>query len=286
MADTTLLSVCIITYNEEENLPRCLASVAFADEIVVVDSLSTDRTVDIARQAGCRVISQAFLGYVGQKNCAVRHAAYQWVLCLDADEWLRSGAAATIRAALATRTPDVAGYTLKRHTYYLGDWVNHGGWWPEHKLRLFDRQRGQWCGNSLHEGVRVAGRVVSLDAEIGHRSYRDMAHHLSKLNTYTTLMAGGLHERGMAQVGLGTLVLRPLARFCRMFVLRGGWKEGVRGMIIASIGAFYVFAKYAKLWELQHGGPQAPEEGPNGPAPTQSRQGPRARPTADTVAEE
>src|SRR5215510_4095355 len=105
------LSVCIITYNEEENLPRCLASVAFADEIVVVDSQSTDRTVDIARQAGCRVISQAFLGYVAQKNLALRHASHQWVLCLDADEWLRPGAAAAIRATLATRAPDVAGYT-------------------------------------------------------------------------------------------------------------------------------------------------------------------------------
>lgn len=256
----TLLSVCIITYNEAENLPRCLASVAFAEEIVVVDSQSTDRTVAIARQAGCRVISQAFLGYVAQKNLAVRHASHQWVLCLDADEWLRSGAAATLRAALATRAPDVAGYTLKRHTYYLGDWVNHGGWWPEDKIRLFDRQRGQWRGNALHEGVRVAGRVAHLDVEIGHRSYRDMAHHFSKVNTYTTIMAGSLHDRGAKRVGVWTLVLRPVGRFCRMFLLKRGWQEGVRGLIIASIGAFYVFAKYAKLWELQHGSQQPPEE--------------------------
>src|SRR5262249_15672563 len=185
---TTPLSVCIITYNEEENLPRCLASVAFADEIVVVDSQSTDRTVAIARQAGCRVISQAFLGYMAQKNLALQYASHQWVLCLDADEWLRSGAAATIQAALATRTPDVAGYTLKRHTYYLGDWVNHGGWWPEYKIRLFDRQRGQWYGDALHEGIRVAGRVDPLEVEIGHRSYKDIAHHFSKINTYTTIM--------------------------------------------------------------------------------------------------
>jgi glycosyltransferase involved in cell wall biosynthesis len=260
---TTPLSVCIITYNEEENLPRCLASVAFAEEIVVVDSQSTDRTVAIARQAGCRVISQAFLGYAAQKNLAVHQAAHQWVLCLDADEWLRAGAEEAIRTALATRAPDVAGYTLKRHTYYLGDWVNHGGWWPQYKIRLFDRQRGQWCGHAfhgLHEGVRVEGRVAHLEVEMGHRSYRDMAHHLSKLNTYTTVMARGLHEYGAARVGAGTLVLRPLVRFCRMFLLKGGWKEGVRGLIIASIGAFYGFTKYAKLWELQHGGPQPPEE--------------------------
>jgi glycosyltransferase involved in cell wall biosynthesis len=256
----TPLSVCIITYNEAENLPRCLASVAFADEIVVLDSQSTDCTVDIARQAGCRVISQPFLGYVAQKNLALRHASHQWVLCLDADEWLRSGAAVAIRAALATRAPDVAGYTLKRHTYYLGDWVNHGGWWPEYKIRLFDRQRGRWCGNALHEGIQVEGHVAHLDVEIGHRSYKDIAHHFSKLNTYTTVMAQSLHERRAARVGVCTLVLRPALRFCRMFLLKGGWQDGVRGLLIAVIGAFYVFAKYAKLWELQHSGQQPPEE--------------------------
>ena len=282
MVSTTPLSVCIITYNEEENLPRCLASVAFADDIVVVDSHSTDRTVDIARQAGCRVIAQTFLGYVAQKNFALSHAAHQWVLCLDADEWLRAGAEAAIRTALATRAPDMAGYTLKRHTYYLGDWVNHGGWWPEYKIRLFDRQRGQWCGHALHEGVHVTGRVAHLDVEIGHRSYRDITHHLNKLNSYTTIIAHGLHEEGAARVGVGALVLRPLVRFCRIFLLKGGWQEGLRGFIIASIGAFYVFAKYAKLWERQSSRQQAPEAGP------------RARPScvrrtdacADTVAEE
>jgi glycosyltransferase involved in cell wall biosynthesis len=285
----TPLSVCIITYNEAENLPRCLASVAFADEIVVVDSQSTDRTVDIARQAGCRVISQAFLGYVAQKNLALRHASHQWVLCLDADEWLRPGAGTTIQAALAKRPPDVAGYTLKRHTYYLGDWVNHSGWWPEYKIRLFDRQRGQWCGDALHEGIRVEGRVDHLDVEIGHRSYKDIAHHVSKLNTYTTVMARHLHERGAVRVGVGTLVLHPVARFCRMFLLKGGWQEGVRGLLIATIGAFYVFAKYAKLWELQHGSQPPPAEGgtlncaPS--ADADAGNGP-CGPSADAVAEE
>lgn len=260
MVNPTPLSVCIITYNEAENLPRCLASVAFADEIVVVDSQSTDHTVDIARQAGCRVISQAFLGYVAQKNLALQHATHQWVLCLDADEWLVADAATTMRAALAARTPDIAGYTVKRHTFYLGDWVNHGGWWPEYKVRLFDRQRGQWQGNDLHEGVRVEGRVVALEVELGHQSYRDMTHHLSKLNTYTSIMARSLDERHVRRVGWAHLALRPFLRFCKMFVARGGWREGQRGFLIACLGAFYVFAKYAKLWELHHSGSKAPEE--------------------------
>lgn len=252
-------SVCIITYNEEAQLPRCLASVAFAADIVVVDSLSTDRTVAIAEQAGCRVIHQPFLGHVAQKNLAVQHAAYPWVLCLDADEWLRPGAEAIIREAFATREAQVAGYTLKRHNFYLGDWVNHGGWWPDVKLRLFDRQRGQWEGYDPHDRVRVDGQVRHLDAELGHTSYRDLAHHLSKVNTYTTTMAQGLAQRQAGRVGLGTLIFRPLARFCRMFLLKGGWREGRRGFIIAAIGAFYVFAKYAKLWEQQQPQAKPPE---------------------------
>ena len=246
------LSVCIITLNEEENLPRCLASVAFADEIVVVDSYSTDRTVDIATHAGCRVIRQEFLGYVAQKNIAIGAASHNWVLCLDADEWLLPGAERVIRNALESTAANVAGYDLKRHTFYLGDWVNHSGWWPQYKLRLFDRSRGEWRGGEVHEGVRVSGRVARLDAEIGHHSYRDIAHHLSKVNGYTTAMSSSRYAQGAPPVGLATLVGRPLWRFIRMFVLRSGWREGLRGLIIASIGAFYVFLEYAKLWELQH----------------------------------
>lgn len=252
MVNSPPLSVCIITYNEEENLPRCLASVLFADEIVVVDSHSTDRTVEIAEQAGCRVIMQKFLGFVAQKNVAVRAASYPWVLCLDADEWLLPGAEDVILQALADRQAEVSGYDLKRHTYYLGDWVNHSGWWPQYKLRLFDRNRGEWCGGEVHEGVRVQGRVVRLEAEIGHHSYRDIAHHLTKVNGYTTAMACSRQAQGASAVGVWTLVGRPFWRFVRMFVLRSGWKEGMRGLIIASIGAFYVFLEYAKLWELQH----------------------------------
>jgi len=254
----TPLSVCIITYNEAGNLPRCLASVAFADDIVVVDSYSTDDTVEIARQAGCRVICQTFLGHVAQKNFAVQQALHPWVLCLDADEWLVPGAAARLHTALAQRHADVAGFYLQRHTFYLGVWIDHGGWWPESKLRLFDRQRGEWGGDDPHDRVAVRGRVESLAVEIGHWSYRDITHHLSKVNGYTTTMAQGLYDQRTSRVGWSTLLLHPLGRFCRMFVLKGGWKDGVRGFIIASIGAFYVFAKYAKLWELQQGKGQPP----------------------------
>jgi glycosyltransferase involved in cell wall biosynthesis len=253
------LSVCIITYNEADNLPRCLASVRFADDIVVVDSGSTDGTRDLALQAGSRVITQPFRGYVAQKNLAVEAALHRWVLCLDADEWLLYGAEAAIRSALATPEADIAGYVLKRHTFYLGDWVNHSGWWPEYKLRLFDRTRGCWQGDELHEGIRVQGRVERLEVELGHHSYRDIAHHISKVNTYTSAMARDRYGHGAPSVRLLTLLAHPLWRFCRMFLFKGGWREGARGFIIACIGAFYVFVKYAKLWELQHGAAKPPE---------------------------
>jgi glycosyltransferase involved in cell wall biosynthesis len=253
------LSVCIITYNEADNLPRCLASVRFADDIVVVDSESTDGTRAIALQSGCRVITRPFGGYVAQKNLAVEAALHRWVLCLDADEWLVSGAEAAIRSALAAPESGIAGYILKRHTFYLGDWVDSSGWWPEYKLRLFDRTRGSWQGDELHEGIRVQGRVERLEVELGHYSYRDIAHHISKVNTYTSAMARDRYRREASGVRLLTLLGHPLWRFCRMFLLKGGWREGARGFIIACIGAFYVFAKYAKLWELQHGAGKPPE---------------------------
>ncbi len=259
------LSVCIITYNEEDNLPRCLASVRFADEIVVVDSGSTDRTMVLAAEAGCRVIAQPFLGYAAQKNLAVQAASHQWVLCLDADEWLLPGAETVILDALAKGGPSVAGYALNRHTFYLGDWVNHGGWWPEYRLRLYDRERGAWRSDDIHEDVEVTGAVVRLDVEVGHLSYRDIADHLSRVNTYTSVRARHLYARGAEPVGWLRLLGRPLGRFCRMFLLKGGWREGSRGFIIASIGAFYVFAKYAKLWEQQHEWGQG-DEGPEAAA--------------------
>ncbi len=260
MASVPPLSVCIITYNEEANLPRCLASVDFADEIVVVDSGSTDRTVALAIEAGSRVIEQPFLGYAAQKNLAVQAASHQWVLCLDADEWLRPGAEAAIRKALAERHSDVAGYALNRHTYYLGDWVNHSGWWPEYRLRLYDRERGEWRDDGLHEDVELRGAAARLDAEVGHLSYRDITHHIGKVNAYTSLRAQHWQASAHRTVGWLELIGRPLGRFCRMFLLKGGWREGHRGLIIASIGAFYVFAKYAKLWELQHASTTLPSQ--------------------------
>jgi glycosyltransferase involved in cell wall biosynthesis len=250
MTDEIKISACIITYNEADMIAECLASVSWADEIVVVDSGSGDGTVESAEARGCRVIHQDFLGHVKQKDLAVREAQNRWVFCLDADERLAEGGESVIRKVLAEDGEKVAGYFFPRRTFYLGGWVDHGGWWPEYRLRLFDRERGWWEGVDPHDHVRVDGSTRRIDALITHYNYRDIAHHLEKVNAYTSTMAGRKNGAG-EKASVAKMVFNPLGRFFRMYVLKQGFRDGVRGFVIAAIGGFYVFLKYAKLWEMQ-----------------------------------
>ncbi|MFO0981521.1 MAG: glycosyltransferase family 2 protein [Planctomycetota bacterium] len=245
------LSLCVITFNEERHIERCLRSVPFAADVVVLDSLSTDRTVEIARSCGARVVVEPFRGHVEQKARAVALAAHDWVLCLDADERLSADLAAAIPGRLERDAGRYQGYELCRHTFYLGAWINHGGWFPEWRLRLFDRRRGGWTGVDPHDRVAVDGPVSRITGgEIAHHAYRDLSHHIAKVNGYTTLMASRRHERG-ERFAWHKLLLHPLGRFVRMFVLRQGFRDGWRGFLLAVIAAFYVFLKYAKLLALE-----------------------------------
>jgi glycosyltransferase involved in cell wall biosynthesis len=253
MSEAVKLSACIITFNEERNLEDCLASVKWADELVVVDSGSTDRTLEIAKTFGCRIVHQEFLGHVKQKELAVRSASHQWVLCLDADERLEAGAEEEVRRALST--PEgraVAGYLFPRHTFYLGGWINHGGWWPEYRLRLFDRERGAWTGMDPHDRVEVRGETRKLKSEMIHYNYRNISHHMEKVNAYTTIMASRMFEAGQ-KASLVKLIFHPAGRFIRMYILKRGFLDGARGLVMAVIAMFYVFLKYAKLWEMHRG---------------------------------
>jgi glycosyltransferase involved in cell wall biosynthesis len=243
-------SLCVIAFNEEQNLPRCLASAAFADDVVVLDSGSTDRTVELARARGARVFSEPFRGHVAQKNRAIELARHPWVLALDADEEVTPQLRAAIERALEGDAAACAGYALARKTCYAGRFIEHGGWWPEWRVRLFDRARARWGGEDPHDRIVADGAIARLDGALHHYAYRDIAHHLEKVNRYTSTMAAGLAARGV-KFGAGQLLLHPPAHFLKMYVVRRGFLDGWRGFVLATIGAFYTFLKYAKLWELQ-----------------------------------
>jgi glycosyltransferase involved in cell wall biosynthesis len=249
------VTVCVITRDEENNLPRCLASVKFADEVVVLDSGSTDRTVELARAAGARVFVEPFRGWTLQKQRAIELASHEWVLSLDADEEVSPELAAAIQEALAPGAGS-DGYALARKTWYAGRFIEHSGWWPEWRVRLFDRRRGRFAGRDPHDFVELQGTVGKLEGALFHYPYKDLAQHLAKIDAYTTTMARERAERG-ERCGWLDLIVRPPARFLRMFVLRRGFLDGRRGLVLAGFGAFYVFLKYAKLWELTREGATA-----------------------------
>lgn len=242
------LSVAIITRDEAANLPAALASVAWADEIVVVDSESTDATADIARQHGATVIVRAWPGYVDQKNFAAASASHDWILSIDADERVTPALAAEIQALMRAE-PRAAGYRLPRLTFHLGRWIRSTDWYPDYQLRLYDRRRGRWTGRLVHESVKVDGPVVDLSADLQHYAYRDLSHHLQTIDRYTTLAARQMHEDGR-RAGWADLALHPPAAFLRNYVLRGGVRDGLPGLVISLLNATYVALKFAKLYEL------------------------------------
>ena len=248
------LSVAIITLDEEDNLPRCLSSVAgLADEVVVVDSLSSDRTVALAREAGAKVVEQAFLGHVRQKQLALEACGGDWVLSLDADEWLDESLREAVRRIVSERdgagtdtARAITGYRVNRRTFYLGAWIDHCGWSPEWRLRLVRRGRAHWTGTDPHDRLETDGVVADLPGRLCHRPYRSLSEHVATVNRYTDIMAARRREAGEGG-SVWRLLSRPPARFLRMYVLRAGFLDGWRGLLVASIGAYYVFLKYAKL---------------------------------------
>jgi len=250
------LSVCIITLNERDNLPRCLESVAgLASQVVVLDSCSTDGTQQLARQAGAEVHERPFEGHVRQKQLALELAREDWVLSLDADEWLDGALRDEIASVVgAAGAGGCVAYELNRRNQYLGAWIDHCGWSPQWRLRLARRGAARWTGGDPHDELVASGPVGRLTGRLCHRPYRDLADHVGKINRYTDTMARLRHEAG-DRGSLVQLVLRPPARFLRMYLLRAGFLDGWRGLLVSSLGAFYVFLKYAKLRELGRGPP-------------------------------
>lgn len=248
------LSVCITACDEEELLPRCLDSVAWADEIVVVvDAKSRGGTEKIARERAHRVEVRPYRGDLDQKSHCVGLARHDWAMIIDPDERLPDAAAAELRAALATAGPEVAGFELNRVTFHLGRWIRHGDFYPDWKLRVFRRSRAKNVGRDPHGRMVVDGRVLRLRGELEHRSYRDLAEQVERIQFFSGEAARALWQEG-AQARLRDLVLRPPARFLRAYLLKRGLLDGVPGFAIASATAFHVFLKYMKLWELKNAG--------------------------------
>jgi glycosyltransferase involved in cell wall biosynthesis len=245
------LSVVIITFNEEHNIGRCIASVKdIADEIVVVDSFSSDATEAICKAHGVRVIQHKFEGHIEQKNYALTHASYPYVLSLDADEALSDTLKNSLLQVKERWTHD--GYMINRLTNYCGAWIRHGGWYPDRKLRLFDKRKGQWTGINPHDRFELFDRTTPvgyLQGDILHYSYYSISGHVKQVDYFTEVSARMLFQQGK-KPGYLRLVVSPFLRFLRDYLIKGGFLDGYYGFVICTISAHAVFLKYVKLNEL------------------------------------
>ena len=245
------LSVVVIAQQAAAQLTDCLASVAFADEIVLVDSGSRDATLEIAKRHGARVVEKEWLGFGPQKQFAVEQARNDWVLCLDADERVSSELAASVRRALEGPVAPV--YRMARRNRFLGRWLRHGEGYPDWCTRLFDRRQARWSDDPVHEKVLYAVTPGTLEGDLLHESAEDLGRYFEKQNRYSALAARQLFERGRT-AGPAELLLSPLVRFVKFYLLRLGFLDGLPGLVHIAIGCAASFMKYAKLIELRRAG--------------------------------
>ncbi|VBB47676.1 Glycosyltransferase, group 2 family protein [uncultured Desulfatiglans sp.] len=245
------LSACVICYNEEENIGRCLESVSWVDELVVVDSLSRDDTVRIARSFTGKVYERPWEGYVRQKNFAVSEARQDWILSLDADEQVSKALREEILAVMA-RPEAKNGYWMPRCSFYQGRWIRHSGFYPDHQTRLFRRGKGRFVGGRVHERLEIEGPVGRLTQDLLHYPYHGgLTGQIDTVNRFSSLLAADLHDRGK-RYGGHLLLLRPVFKFLEVYVLKRGFLDGTAGLIIAATSAYALFARYVKLREMEY----------------------------------
>lgn len=244
------ISACVIVYNEERKLRRCLESLRWCDEIVVLDSFSTDNTVAVAREFTEHVHQQRWLGYVGQRNTVRELSSCPWLLFMDADEEVSPALRDEILEEFAAGKTRILGYEFPRQVYYLGKWIRHGEWYPDVKLRLFRKEFGRTEGVEPHDHVVVNGPVKRLRNPIWHYTYDNVVDHLNRLNRYSTITAQQRFAAG-DRLRRADLILHPFFRFLKGYVLRRGFLDGTHGLAVAAISAFGAFLKYVKIWELQ-----------------------------------
>ena len=260
------LSACIITLNEQDNLPECLRSLRLAEEIVIVDSGSTDDTRRIAKASGARIYRRAFDNYIDQKNFAIEKAKGPWILFLDADERVSVSLEKEIREIFRdqSRSPEAGairpvGYEIPRSTFYLGRWIRHSGWYPDYTVRLFQKGSGRYEGRTFHEKVNLRGAGGRLKEPILHFSYRNIREHLAVINRYSDLFAAercALGRRNGILFSLG----KGIVKFLTMYIWKRGFLDGGAGFVIAVLGSYYNFLKYIKVWEVSSSVPVRPPE--------------------------
>jgi len=248
------ISAVIITYNEERNIARCISSLQeVADEILVVDSYSEDRTQEICESMGVRFLQHAFEGHIQQKNYASQKASYNHVLSLDADEALSLELAEQVQQIKQNFNQDA--YRFNRLTNYCGKWIRHCGWYPDTKLRLWDRRKGQWGGRNPHDSVKMqpGSKVRHIGANILHYSFYSVAQHLQQIDKFTTIMAQEKYQDGKKVTPFFHLIIKPLFFFLQRYIFRLGFLDGYEGFIVCKNGAYYKFIQYVKLRELWQG---------------------------------
>ncbi len=240
------VSVVIVTENEEKNIGDALESVKDFKDIVVVDSFSEDRTVEICKKYTNRVFQHEWQGYAKQKQRAVNYAEKPWVLILDADERVTQRLKSEIMEEI--KNASFSGFYVSRKNLFLGKWIRHGGWWPDYTLRLFLKDIAFIEDRKVHEKVVVKGKVGYLKNPLEHYTYRTVSDYIKKMDRYSTLSAEELREKGV-NPGMITMVVHSLSTFFKMFFLRGGFMDGIHGLILAILYSYYTLLKYLKLWE-------------------------------------
>jgi glycosyltransferase involved in cell wall biosynthesis len=245
------ISATIITFNEERNIARVIESLRCCEEILVLDSGSNDRTVEIAGKLGARVEEASWHGYAAQKNIAAELATYDWILSLDADESLSEALEAEIWH-IKKSGAEYEGYTMPRMAQYLGRWILHSGWYPDRKVRLFDRRKAHWVGEFVHESVKVDGPVGHLESNLLHFTCSSLSEHLRTMDRYTTLAAQEMVTHGQS-LGFARLLLDPPWTIFRTYVLKLGFLDGIEGLTIAYMAGLYNFVKYAKARSMSPG---------------------------------
>ncbi len=245
------ISAVVVCFNEEKNIERCLKSLLWTDEIVIVDSFSTDRTLDICRKYTDRIYQRRWKGINDQKRYAVSLARNEWVIVIDADEVVTEELKEEIKERLTADKGRYDGYMIKRHTYYLGRWINHCGWYPDYKLRLFKKSKCRFIGEDPHDKISVEGKVGKLKGEIYHFTYENIADHLRTINSFSDTVAKNMFKKGERFLLL-KMLFKPPVKFFETYIYKLGFLDGIPGLIIAVLSSYYVFLKYAKLWEMRN----------------------------------